>query len=133
MLLAPLALMVFRLLVLIGSWLPLGPSAASRAEPRLGSIALVVAVAGALIGGLRAGRSGDRFACGFTGAMAGVLASAVGFALIRSVESLLGDWASSPFAVVLLWAGLGLAIALASWLTLPPSRPITTPPLESAT
>src|SRR5208282_1309575 len=46
--LVPLALLVFRLLVLVAGLIPLGPSGASRSEPRLGSIALLLAAAGAL-------------------------------------------------------------------------------------
>jgi hypothetical protein len=133
LILVPLALVVFRLLVLVAALIPLGASGASRFEPRLGSITLLLAAAGALIGIARGSETRDRPACGFAGAMAGILAAAVGFALIRSVESLLGGWASSPFAALLLWALLGVAIALVSWLALPPSRPISTPPPEPTT
>ncbi len=133
LILVPLALVVFRLLMLVASLIPLGASAASRFEPRLGAIALLLATAGALIGIVRGSETRDRAACGFTGAMVGILAAAVGFALIRSVESLLGGWASSPFVALLFWALLGVAIALVSWLALPPSRPISTPPPESTT
>ena len=87
----PLALVVFRLLVLVAGLIPLGPSGASSFEPRLGSITLLLAAAGALIGIVRGSETRDRAACGFTGAMIGLLAAAVGFALIRSVESLLGE------------------------------------------
>ena len=133
LILVPLALVVFRLLVLVAALIPLGASGASRFEPRLGSITLLLAAAGALIGIVRGSEARDRAPCGFAGAMAGILAAAVGFALIRSVESLLGGWASSPFAALLLWALLGVAIALVSWLALPPSRPISTPPPEPTT
>jgi FHA domain len=133
LILVPLALVVFRLLVLVAGLIPLGPSGASSFEPRLGSITLLLAAAGALIGIVRGSETRDRAACGFTGAMIGLLAAALGFALIRSVASLLGGWASSPFAALLLWALLGVAIALVSWLALPPSRPISTPPPEPTT
>jgi len=133
LILVPLALVVFRLLVLVAGLIPLGPLGASRVEPRLGSITLVLAAAGALVGMVRGGETRDRPACGFTGAMVGILAGALGFAVIRSVESLLGGWASSPLATLLLWALLGVAIALVSWLALPPSRPISTPPPELTT
>jgi len=133
LILVPLALVAFRLLVQVTAWIPLGPPGASRFEPRLGSIALVLTAAGALIGIVRGSETRDRAACGFTAAMVGILAAAVGFALIRSVESLLGGWASSPVAALLLWSLLGVSIALVSWLALPPSRPISTPPPEPTT
>ena len=41
LILVPLALVLFRLLVLVAGLIPLGPSGAGRFEPRLGSIALV--------------------------------------------------------------------------------------------
>ncbi len=133
LILVPLALMAFRLLVLAAGLIPLGPPGASRFEPRLGSITLLLATAGALVGIVRGGESRDRPACGFTGAMVGILAGALGFALIHGVESSLGDWASSPLEALLLWALLGVAIALLSWLALPPFRPISTPPPEPTT
>lgn len=127
----PLALVVFRLLVPVASFIPLGASGASRFQPTLGSMALLLAAAGAVAGLARGARGGDGFEIapsGFTGAMLGILVAAVGFALIRSGESLLGGWASSPVAALLLWALLGVAIALVSWLVLPPSPPISTTP-----
>lgn len=130
LILVPLGLLAFRLLVLLAGWIPLASSAGGRLEPRLGSIALVLAAVGALWGGWRGAGSGDRFACGFTAAMAGVLTAAVGFAFVRSVESLLGGWANSAPAVLLSWAVLGLVIASLSWLALPPSRPVSTQPME---
>jgi FHA domain len=130
LILAPLALLLFRLVMLVAGLIPLGSPGASRFEPRLGSMALVLAAAGALCGSLAGKEPRDRAACGFTGGMVGLLAAAVGFALIRSVESVLDGWASSPLAALLLWALLGLAIALVTWVALPPSGPISTPPPE---
>jgi len=69
LILVPLALVVFRLLVLVAALIPLGPSGASRFEPRLGSITLLLAAAGALIGIARGSATRDCAACGFTGAM----------------------------------------------------------------
>jgi hypothetical protein len=132
LLLAPLALVAFRLIVLVAGMIPLGLPGASRFEPRLASMALLLAAVGALAGGVSAKEPRDRLACGFTGAMLGVLGAAVGFALVRSVEALLGSWASSPPAALLLWASLGLAIALVSCVALPPSRVSSTSPQEPA-
>ncbi len=78
LILVPLALVVFRLLVLVAALIPLGASGASRFEPRLGSITLLLAAAGALIGIVRGSETRDRAACGFTAAMAGILAAADG-------------------------------------------------------
>ncbi len=129
----PSALVIFRLLVLLAGLIPVGPSGGSRFEPRLGSIALLLAAAGAIIGGTRADEYRDRASCGFAGAMAGLLAAAIGFAIVRSVETLLGGWAGSPIAAVLLWALLGVVIALLSWLALPPSRSLSKLPPEPST
>lgn len=126
----PLALLIFRLLVFLAGWIPLGPPGASPFEPRLGSIALVLAAAGLLIGIGRGSKTGDRAACGFTGAMTGLLASAIGFAFVRGVESMLGAGAVSALAALLIWVALGLLIALISWVIMPPSRPISTTPPE---
>src|SRR5271157_2729942 len=66
LILVPLALVVFRLLVLVAALIPLGASGASRFEPRLGSITLLLAAAGALIGIVRGSETRDRAACGVT-------------------------------------------------------------------
>ena len=58
-------------------------------------------------------------AAGFAGAVAGTFTAAVGYALIRSVESLLGPWAGSPVAVLAGWALLGLVLATLSVLFVP--------------
>jgi hypothetical protein len=127
----PLALVVFRLLMVVANLIPLGSPRASRFEPTLGSMALLLAAAGVVAGIARCARGSDGFEIvpsGFTGAMLGILVAAVGFAVIRSGESLLGGWASSSVAALLLWALLGVAIAFVSWLVLPPSPPISTTP-----
>jgi hypothetical protein len=125
---APLGLGLFRLLIMLAGWIPLGAPQSSTAEPRLGAIALVLAATGLVLGAGRGARGGDHrdiAAAGFTGAVVGMFAAAVGYALVRSCESLLGGWAASPLAVLSLWAFLGVAIALFSWWAVP--APATRP------
>jgi hypothetical protein len=125
--LAPLTLVAFRLLVLLAGLIPL-PFAAQptgQAEPRLGAIVTVLALAGLAFGAGRAARGGDMREIvpgAFTGALVGLFAGAVGFALIQSGESVLGSWSASAFAVILLWGLLGLALAGLSWLLAPQSE-----------
>ena len=54
--------------------------------------------------------------------MFGVFAAAIGFALIQSVESILGSHSSSLPAATALWGGLGFILALVSWPVLPPTE-----------
>ncbi len=87
--------------------------------PRLGGVALALAAAGALAGaGLASRRGGPREAPtgAFAGGCAGVVAAAALVAACRSIEPLLGSWATSIPAVCLLWAALGAAPAAASML-----------------
>jgi hypothetical protein len=50
------------------------------------------------------------------------LAAAVGYAVIRSVEMVLGPWSSSIGAVALLWGAIGAALAIGSTLLIPHHR-----------
>jgi hypothetical protein len=126
--LAPLALLFFRLLVLVAGLIPLpfGAQTTGQVEPRLGAIATVLAVAGMAFGAGRAARGRDvreLVPGAFTGALVGVFAGSVGYALIQSGESMLGPWSRSTVAVLLLWALLGIALAGLSWLILPLREP----------
>jgi hypothetical protein len=112
-----------RVLVLLIGLIPFGAPAASRVEPRLGALAFALAVAG-LAGGTVWGAKGvdrrDVLSAGFAGVLLGFLAAAVGYALIKSGESLLGSWSSSLPVILLFWWLVGAALALLSWITLPP-------------
>ena len=132
LILAPLALALFRLLVLLAGFVPFpgGHTGTIGSGPRLGAIALLTAAAGLVAGagwGARRGAGGERAPLqgAFTGAVTGLFAAAVGFAVIQSLELPLGAWSSSPPAAIAFWAVLGLALAAISWLVLPP--PGTTP------
>jgi hypothetical protein len=128
--LAPLTLMVLRLLISFSTLIPPWPAGAGRTgELRLDAIALLLGSAGLLAGALWAARRGngqegsrglDMASAGFAGGLIGLFTSAVGFALIRSVESVLGSWSNSTPAATALWGVLGLALAILSWLFLPP-------------
>ncbi len=105
-----------RSLVAASSLLPLGARGGTLAEPHLPALAALCAVIAA-IGGLLKGRrrseghSLDAAATGAASGLFGILAAAVLYALVRTVERPLGDWSSSAWVVVLLWAVLGAAIA----------------------
>jgi hypothetical protein len=130
MLLAAGLMLATRALVLVVGFLPMGAAGSSRIEPRLGALALVCAGIGLVIGAMRASRAGhwdDAAPAGFAGALAGVFVAAFLSALIKSVESLLGPWSTSPVAVILLWPLLGVGIALLSSLVLPARSSQRTP------
>jgi hypothetical protein len=127
--LAPLTLMVFRLLISFSTLIPPWPAGAARTgELRLDAVAFLLGSAGLLAGALWAARSStvqdgsrgfDIATAGFAGGLIGLFTSAVGFALIQSVESVLGSWSNSTPAATALWGVLGLALAIVSWLFLP--------------
>jgi hypothetical protein len=120
---ASLIMVAFRLLVLVAGLIPLGAPGAGRFEPRLGAMALALAVAGIVSGaawGAKVGDRSDLVAAGFAGGLAGLFGAAIGFALVRSFESILGSWSSSLPAVLLFWWLLGAGLALLSWIVLPP-------------
>ena len=77
----------------------------------------MTAAAGFLAGaswGARRGADGERASpdsAAFAGALAGLFAAAVGYAVIQSLELPLGSWSASPLAAIAFWAVLGLALA----------------------
>ena len=88
-------------------------------SPRLGGVALLLAVVGALIGGTLAVRRGgarDVPTGAFAGGFAGVIAASSLVATCRSVEPMLGSWSTSVIAVCLLWALIGSGLAALSTL-----------------
>jgi hypothetical protein len=95
-----------RLLVLIPNALPFTGAGAALVAPRLFSFAIVLVAVGVLAGLALARATGERRdlpAAGFAGGALGLLAAAVWFAAVSSVERALGSWASSIGAVALLW------------------------------
>lgn len=128
--LAPLVLMTFRLLLALSALIPPLPGGgAGSGGLRLDAIAVLLAAGGVLAGTAWAARSGagqgadsrrDMLAAGLAGGMIGLFAAATGFALIQSMESILGARTGSPLAAAGLWGILGLGLALLSWLVLPP-------------
>lgn len=117
----PLALVGFRLLVDLSERLPLGLPPRGAGGPRLSAVAAVTSALGFGLGAVLGGRGGNRLdaaASGFAGAVAGLLISALGFALVQSVEGVMGS--SSSTAVQMLVFGLiGAALAAASWIAFP--------------
>ncbi|QEH37937.1 FHA domain protein [Aquisphaera giovannonii] len=140
---AAIALMLFRALVmasgllptLLGSTSPLG----HWAELRLAGMAMVLAAAGALLGAawiLRGSpgepsAAGDLIPAAFAGALLGVFAAAIGYAVIQSVEAPLGPLSSTSVAVVSLWGVVGAGLGLLSWIAIPPDRPASSPAPEA--
>ena len=127
--LAPLALMAFRLLVALSALIPPcpveRPARASSGSTRSRCCSRPLGLVAGAAGQREAARAGcgRRSRHGVGGVrrgMIGLFAAAVGFALIQSVESILGSWSSSLPAATALWGVLGLGLALLSWLVLPP-------------
>ena len=127
-----LGAIVLRSLVVLAAMTPVGGSTGSTAEPRLASLALVLAVVGVVAGGILGSRQGDRrdlVSAGFTGGLLGLLAASLIHAVVRSVEGILGSWSSSLWAVGLLWAAIGAVIAGLTTFLIPyrPDHAETTP------
>ncbi|MDR3622264.1 MAG: FHA domain-containing protein [Paludisphaera borealis] len=117
----PSVLIGFRLLVGFADRLPLGLPPSGTGEPGLPATAVVMSALGFLIGAVLGSRGGDRLdvaASGFAGAAVGLLASALGFAAIRSVEGAVGS-PSSATMLLIVWGLLGAALAAASWVAFP--------------
>jgi hypothetical protein len=117
-------LIVARLFVMLANALPIGARGENALAPRLSSLAVVLMAAGAILAYRLAqkrseGERSDLAAAGFAGGVFGLLAAASWFAVVRSAESLLGSWASSFWAVVVLWAALGASAALLSAVFVP--------------
>jgi hypothetical protein len=111
-----------RLLVMLANVLPVGGGAGSILDPRLSSFAIVLAAGGALAGvrlALARGESRDVPAAGFAGGAFGVLAAALCFAVVQSVERVLGTRTNSLVTVALLWAAVGAIVALLSTVLIP--------------
>ena len=102
--------MALRAIVMLITALTAGGRGAWHVEARLSSVAILMVGAGAAVGARLAARRGewrDLPAAAFAGAAIGVLAAAVGFAVIQSAERVLGSRSSSFWAVVLLWGAIG--------------------------
>jgi hypothetical protein len=86
-------------------------------------MASALVIAGLLAGAAWGTKGGDRtdiLSAGFAGGLLGLLTAAVGYALMRSAESILGSWSTSLPVVLLFWWLLGAALALLSGIALPP-------------
>ncbi len=110
--------------MILSCLLPIGSRAVPIFELRLPALAVVFAVVGGMLAGWMARRplEGDRrdlLASSFAGGLFGLLAAAVAYALIRSVELPLGGWSSSLGAVELVWAVMGAAFAGISIIFIP--------------
>jgi hypothetical protein len=111
-----------RLLAIAMNAVPFGARPTYLSEPRLSAVGLIFVALGAFAGLSVASRRGERRdypAAGCAGGSIGLLASAVCYALLQSVERLLGSWSTSIGAVVVLWGLLGALLALVSLLVVP--------------
>jgi hypothetical protein len=134
LLLAPLAMIAFRLLLFLGMLVAPGVSG-NAAEPRLAPLALVTAAFGVVMGlawSLRRDSESSLVPTGFAGGMLGVLAGAVGFAVISSIETLPGLPADSLVARLIVWAALGALAAPVSAVLVPPVSSNTPARAEAA-
>ncbi len=116
--------LVFRALVLVSGLIPLGAHGASMTEPRLPALASLCAALGAILGMLKGRPTGERglidtAATGVSSGLLGILVASFSYAVVNTVERPLGAWSSSLWALALVWAILGAAIAGLSWLFVP--------------
>jgi hypothetical protein len=114
--------LALRFLVVLSGLVLLGGQGTAIVEPRLSVLAVVLAGVGVVVGGSMGRRQGDRrdlLPSGFAGGLFGLLIAAVVHAAIRSVERTLGVGSSSVWAVGLLWAAIGAAVAGVSILWIP--------------
>jgi hypothetical protein len=113
-------------LAMLANLLPIGVAAASLTEPRLISLGLMLAAMGTIAGLAVASWRGelrDFPAAAVAGSLLGLLAAAVWFAVLRSMEPMLGSWASSGWAIGLVSAALGALLALVSLWAVPYRSP----------
>ncbi|MFI5456362.1 MAG: FHA domain-containing protein [Isosphaerales bacterium] len=111
-----------RLLVLLMNALPIGGAGGPRWEPRLSSFAIVLAAGGVLAGlrlALVRGERQDMPAAGFAGGAIGLLTAALWFAVVQSVERVLGTRSSSIWALGLFWGAIGALFGLVSTILVP--------------
>jgi len=111
-----------RVIVMLLNVLTSGGHGGWHVQARLSSLAILMVGAGVLVGARLTSRRGewrDLPAAGFAGGALGLLAAAVGFAIIQTTESVLGSWSSSVWAVVLLWGATGALLALVSTVLIP--------------
>ena len=107
--------MALRVIVVLINVLTTGGQGAWHVQARLSSVAILMVGVGVLVGVRLASRRGewrDLPAAGFAGGALGLLAAAVGFAVIQSAERVLGSRSSSFWAVVLLWGAIGALLGL---------------------
>jgi hypothetical protein len=112
-----------RSLVLAASPIPIGPRGLPMAGPRLPALAALCAAIGAVAGLVKGWRNskspGDSATAGIAAGFLGIMAAALIYAAVRTIEGSLGDWSSSFWAVGLVWAAIGAATAAATCLILP--------------
>jgi hypothetical protein len=106
-----------RLLVLV-----VGVMLHGAGDTRLSSVALALVAAFALTASfpaLRRGEQRDVAAAALTGGSLGLLAAAVCFAVIQTIERILGSYSTSFWAIALLWGTIGALVALGSNYLIP--------------
>jgi hypothetical protein len=100
-----------------------GMKAAGAATPGLLGPTIGFALVAAIFGAVSIGRRGGPKEAVFgaiSGGIAGAGLAAVVVACCRSIEPLLGGWATSPVVAAALWGVLGAALAAASIVAVPP-------------
>jgi hypothetical protein len=99
-----------------------GMRASDAATPSLLGLTLVCGIVAGVAGALSASRRGGIGEFGFGAISAGIAGAGLAGVLVaicRSIEPVLGGWATSPVLVALVWGLLGAAIAGASLLVFP--------------
>jgi hypothetical protein len=111
-----------RLLVSLFGGVASGDGSSSAYGPRLASLAIVLVALGMLAGLVLARRRSewrDLPAAVFAGGSLGLLAAAIWFALLQSVERTLGSWSNATWAIGVTSGALGVLLALSSLFFFP--------------
>ena len=111
-----------RAFVMLLNKLPIAGTSASMTEPRFVSVGILLAAVGMIAGLVMASRRGDSRdlpAAAFAGGLLGLLASAVWFAVLQSIEPALGSWSGSIGAIGLASGALGVLVAMISLWAFP--------------
>jgi FHA domain len=109
-----------RAMAMLLNKMPLAGASATLTEPRLASVGVLLAAAGMVAGLMLATRRGDVRdfpVAALAGGLIGVLAGAIWFAVLQTVEPALGSWSNSIGAIGIASAALGVVLAsLSLWV-----------------
>jgi hypothetical protein len=111
-----------RFIAVLVNVVPVGRAPGGLIEPRLSAFAIVLVALGVVAGlrlAIQLGEKRDLAPAALAGGALGLLASAFWFAMLQSVERLLGPWSNSLWVVAVLWGSIGALLGLVSILVVP--------------